>query len=92
MPLPPSMISLSRLFACPMPEPDSAVSPTTVLVLARPALHFHSSSTEHFLKSSQTDMLFGYTLRPAVDTVKWIGHLLVKPVRVPFHHNLQILC
>ena len=90
------MISLSRLFACPMPKPVSAVSPTTVLVLARPALHFHSfplsSSTEHFLKSSQTDMLFGYTLRPAVDTVKWIGHLLVKPVRVPFHHNLQILC
>ncbi|KAI0706742.1 hypothetical protein C8T65DRAFT_651842 [Cerioporus squamosus] len=26
-------------------------------------------------------MLFGYSLRPAIDTVKCIGHLLIKPVR-----------
>ena len=63
MPLPPSMISLSRLFACLIPKPVSAVSATTVLVLARPALHFLyfslSSPTEHLPKfSDQTQTCF----------------------------------
>ena len=31
--------------------------------------------------SSSDNMIFGYSFKPAVQTVKWIGHLLVHPVR-----------
>ena len=31
-------------------------------------------------------MLFGYTFRTAYDTVKWIGHLLLRPVGTRMSH------